>query len=645
MSAIAGIVHFDGEPVSRHDLERMGQALEPFGRDAERFAIGQGAGFVIRRSHITPEDRFDRQPLSGDRQGVYLFDGRLDNRPDLTRRLGMAEAGARLMADSELAWLAWRRWGRESLQHMIGVFSVAFWDAAARRLILARSAPFGNALFVHRNGTSLYFASAPQGLFALPHIPKQLNEAGLGDLLLQNTASTESLFRDIHMVFHAHWAEYHAGGGEIRRYWAPDPEQRLRFNREEEAWEAFGALFEEVVKSQLRSIHPVGIQMSGGLDSAAIAGQAASILATRGKVLLGYTRVPAPDTPLRPDGRTYNDERPWVEHIARFHPNLRPNFVHAGDEPVLAGQSAEFSSANGTYGVPATFTSGYQVLYRRAVADGVRVMFNGSMGNLTFSYDGVARLRTLQREWRWLSLVQELMALRRHRGKIQDVVREELLQTPGLNAIKRMRRAMRRREVERPTQLSVVKAEFAESSGALQRWTERRGDDSFIHTTLDSWQQRARPYSHPGKGMADFFQSRYGLDTRSPGADRRVVEFCLALPEDIFFRNGVERRLVRMGMPHLIPEAVRMNFTRGRQDVDWTFRMKKDAEAIDQRLNSLAADPLVNRILDVQAMMETWKAFEGIDWRQASEAQFMSTYYLMSAMTVGDFVRWFEQRN
>lgn len=645
MSAIAGIIHFDGQPVSRHDLERMGQALEPFGRDAQRFSLGQGAGFVVRRVHITPEDRFDRQPLAAGGQDVFLFDGRLDNRPELIRRLSLAEAVARLMADCELALLAWRQWGRESLSHMIGVFSLAFWDAAAKRLLLARSAPFGNALYVHRNGARLYFASAPHGLFALPEVPKELNEAGLGDLLLQNTASTEPLFRDIHMVFHAHWVEYRTDGSEIRRYWAPDPEHQLRFKREEEAWEAFGSLFEDVVKNQLRSIHPVGIQMSGGLDSAAIAGQAAAILARSGKILMGYTRVPAPDAPLRPDGLSYNDERPWVEEVARLHSNLRPNFIHAGDEPVFAGQSADFASAYSTYGVPPTFTSGYQVLYRRAAADGVRVIFNGSMGNLTFSYCGIARLRTLQREWRWIVLTEELLALRRNRGKIQDIVREELLQTPGFKALKRLRRALFRREVDAPTLLSVVKEEFARSSGALQRWTERRGDVALLHTTLDSWQQRARPYSYPGKGMADFFQSRNGLDARSPGADRRIVEFCLALPEDIFFKDGVERRLVRLGLAHLIPESVRMRFSRGRQDVDWMFRMRNDAIEIDRRLEVLASDPLVSRVLDVPAMKKIWGQSSSIDWRHASDAQFMSNYYLMSAMTVGSFVRWFEQSN
>ena len=645
MSAIAGIIHFDGEPVARQDLERMGQALEPFGRDAQRLALGQGAGFVVRSSHVTPEDRFDRQPLAMGDQDFFLFDGRLDNRPDLIRQLGLDDANSRVMADCAVASHAWGRWGRESLVHMIGVFSVAHWRVANRCLTLGRSAPFGRALCVHRKGSRLYFASAPHGLFALPQVPRVLNEAALGDILLGNSDSKETLYQDIHVVFHAHWAEYRVDGSESRRFWAPDPGRRVSFKREKDAWEAFGSLFEDVVRNQLRSIHPVGIQMSGGLDSAAVAGQVALILAGNGKVLQGYTRIPAPGTPLRPDGRTYNDERPWVEQIARMHPNLHPHFVHAGDEPLLAGQSAAFAAAYSTYGEPATFSSGYQVLYRRAAADGVRVMFNGSLGNLTFSFDGIARLRALQRHWRWITLYRELSGLRRFRGKVDDIVREELLQTPTLNALKRLRRILLGRKPAPLTQLLVVSQAFAAQSGALGRWEARRGDDPYQHTRLNGWEQRARPYRDGGQGMADFFQSRNGLDTRSPGADRRVVEFCLSLPDEIFFKDGVDRRLARLGLSHLIPEQIRMNITRGRQDVDWTFRMRKEAEAIKQRLLELADDPSVSRYLDIGAMQEIWRQFDSIDWRQASEVQFMTYYHLMGGLTVGSFVRWFEQRN
>ena len=644
MSAIAGIVHFDGAPVDRADLERMSQALQPFGRDGEWIASAGGAGFVARIAHLTPEDRLERQPATVAGQGQLVFDGRLDNRPELIRQLGLSEAEARLSCDSALAARAWERWGRDSLVRMVGVFSLAHWHAGERHLTLARAAPRGKPLYVHRQGQSLYFASAPHGLFALPQVPRALDESTLGDLLLRNTGAGESLYRGIALVQTAHWAEYRADGGDSRRYWAPDPEHRLHFKREEDAWEAFRPLFEDVVKSQLRSIAPVGIQMSGGLDSAAVAGQAARILAETGQTLRGYTRVPAPGTPLRPDGLFYNDERPRVEAIARMHPNLLPTFVEAGEEPVLAGLNQHFAASYGTFAISPTFVTGYDVLYRHAAADGVRVLLTGASGNLSFSYDGHARLRELLLSGCWLSLYRELRGLRRFRGHVRDLIKSELIESLVPQPLRHAVQRLRNRD-QAWSHYSAITETFAQRSGALGRTRDR--DNIKLHWQgLDSWARRASLFTRTGLGGADAIQAQYGIDKRDPTGDRRLIEFCLALPDNFYLQGGIERRLARLGLAHLIPESVRLDPTRGRQDVDWAYRMRRDVVAIGQALAELQADPAIAELLDLAAMQRQWSRFDAIDWRHAPLSEVIRyNQGLMGAVAVGRFVHWFEGRN
>lgn len=644
MSAIAGIIHFDGEPVARQDLERMSQALEPFGRDGARIVLGNGVGFVVRTALITPEDRLDRQPVVMAGQDRLLFDGRLDNRPDLIRKLGLSESEGRLLADSALAARAWERWERDCLIQLIGVFSLACWQVAKRQLILARSAPFGKPLCFHRNGPRLYFASAPHGLFALPCVPRALNEATLGDLLLGNSGAGETLFQSVETVQNAHWAVYRIDSAESHRYWTPDPGHHLHFKREEEAWEAFHPLFEEVVKSQLRAIHPVGVQMSGGLDSAAIAGQAARILASSGQILRGYTRVPAPGTLLRPDGMFYNDERSRVGQIARMHPNLHVQFVDAGDEPVLDGMALRFASGYGPPAAP-TFSSGYQVLYRRVAADGVRVLLTGASGNFTFTYDGIARLRELMLHGRWFTLCRELRELHRFRGGVRDLIKFELLDSMVPDSLRSPFQRLRNRGQTPWSHYSVAAQSFAHSSGAQDRMRERINLKLYWQR-LHSWGRRAWVFNRTGLGGADVLQAEHGLEMRDPSADRRLVEFCLALPDEIYLKNGIERRLARLGMANLIPEAVRLDPSRGRQDVDWAFRMRKDSAAITRALEELAGDPGVCKYLDIPAMQDMWRNFDSTDWRSAPLADVIRyTQGLMGGMAVGQFVRWFERRN
>lgn len=646
MSAIAGIIHFDGAPVARADLGRMSQALEPFGRDREFLATLPGAGFVCRLSHLTPEDRLERQPVMLSGQDRLLFAGRLDNRPELLERLGMSQSVGALLADGALAARAWERWGRECLTQLVGVFSLAHWQPGERCLTLARAAPCGGPLYVYRQGHSLWFAAAPQALFALPQVPRALNEQALGDLLLGNTGAGETLYQGIELVQNAHWAQFHPGGGATHRYWAPDPARRLPITRDEEAWEALTPLFADVVRSALRSCHPVGVQLSGGLDSGAIAGQAALILAESGRRLRGYTRVPAPGTPLRPDGLFYNDERPRVAALAAMHPNLDPAFVHAGEAPVLAGLREQFADSYLIAAISPTFTSGYEVLYRRAAADGVRVLLTGASGNLSFSYDGHARLRALLQAGRWLTLIRELQALHRfRRGNVRDLIQAELVDSLVPQGLRQWVQRRRNRGQAPWSHYSAAAPALAQGSGALGRMRAR--NNSKLHwQRLDSWGRRAALFTRSGLGGADAMQARHGLDLRSPGGDRRLVEFCLALPDACFLKDGIERRLVRLGLPHLIPESIRLDPTRGRQDVDWAWRMRQDAAAIGQALGELATDPELGQYLDLETMQARWQRFNQIDWRQAPLSEVIRYKQgLMGGLAVGQFVRWFEGRN
>lgn len=646
MSAIAGIVHFDGAPVPRQDLERMGQALEPFGRDGQRIVVGDGVGFVVRTTLMTPEDRMDRQPVSLGGKDTLLFDGRLDNRPDLIRLLGLSESEGRMLADSALAARAWGSWGRDSLVKMIGQFGLAYWSAADSRLILARSAPRGRQLYFCRQGARLYFASAPHGLFALPQVPRELNESAIGDLLLLNDSEGETLYRNIELVQSSRWAEFRIDASESRRYWNADPNRRFNFKREEEVWEAFQPLFEEVVESHLRSIHPIGVQMSGGLDSAAVAGQAAHILAKKGQLLHGYTRIPAPGTVLRPDGLTYSNERPKVELIAQMHPNLRTHFVHAGDEPVLDGMSSYFSSSYGSGPLSPTFLSGYDVLYRHAAGDGVRVLLTGAAGNGTFSYDGIPRLRALRRQGRWLNLYRELRALDRFLGHSHGIFKQQVFELTGINDVRNLLARLRGRLKEPLSPASLaIRESFAQRSGALERArTQKHGLKYW--GGLSGWDWRAQAFDGNGWFGADAKLAQYGLDSRDPTGDRRVVEFCLSLPDEVFLKDGIDRRLARLGLAHLIPTIVRMDPARGLQDVDWHFRLRSQATKITLVLDQLANDASLASYLDLAAMRTQWEKFETIDWRKAPLAEWIRYQRgLMGAMELGLFIRWFDHRN
>src|SRR5579859_2829773 len=179
MSALAGVWRLDGAPGAGAACARMLAALTPYGPDAgDQWADGDIA--LGRRLFRTlPEDRHDTGPVALGGGGWLVADARLDNRPDLERRLAIAPDRARMLADPALLALAWARWGEACLGGLVGDYAVAVWDARRGRLALARD-PFGHRpLNYHRARGLFAFASMPAGLHVLTEAPPAPDEARL----------------------------------------------------------------------------------------------------------------------------------------------------------------------------------------------------------------------------------------------------------------------------------------------------------------------------------------------------------------------------------------------------------------------------------------------------------------------------------
>ena len=205
MSAIFGLVAVHGDGLPGPALEAMRSALAGHGGDGgDTWALG-GAGLGQQLKLVTPEDRFERQPLvSQDGLRVLVSDGRIDNRPELSARAG-AHVAAQTGPDSAFILAAYERWGTDCGQHLIGSFCFAIWDAGRRRLLLARS-PFGaKPVFFHQAADFVAFATMPRALFALPGVPRRLCLESIADnLILVPLEPGASLFHDIRSLEPGH---------------------------------------------------------------------------------------------------------------------------------------------------------------------------------------------------------------------------------------------------------------------------------------------------------------------------------------------------------------------------------------------------------------------------------------------------------
>src|SRR5580704_11098294 len=138
MSGIAGLLRFDGRPVNRGELDRVANALRRYGPDRSDIVMRDTVALVHVLMRMTPEDRFDNQPLQGRSGALMTADLRLDNRDDVLAKIGIAPQEAVAWADSRVVLTAWEKLGDRVWPLLRGPFAAAIWEPQLHTLTLAR---------------------------------------------------------------------------------------------------------------------------------------------------------------------------------------------------------------------------------------------------------------------------------------------------------------------------------------------------------------------------------------------------------------------------------------------------------------------------------------------------------------------------
>ena len=294
MSGIVGLVHLDGAPIDRQLLGRMTSFLAFRGPDAVHTWIGGSVGLGHTLLRTTEESANEHQPLTLDQQAWIVADARIDARNELITKLAAkGRTVSPSVPDGELILHAYHLWGEECVDHLLGDFSFAIWDASRRRLFCARDHFGVKPFFYAHHGSAFHFSNTLRCLRLHPAVSDQLDDAALADFLLFgfNREFDATAFSAIRRLPPAHTLTVAPEGLRLRRYWALPAEDLLRYRNPVEYVDQFRGLFGAAVKDRLRT-SSVGVLMSGGLDSSSVAATAVKFLREKGGFdLRSYTTV------------------------------------------------------------------------------------------------------------------------------------------------------------------------------------------------------------------------------------------------------------------------------------------------------------------------------------------------------------------
>jgi asparagine synthase (glutamine-hydrolysing) len=269
MCGICGQYNFrDGAPVFRRDIERMAQSIAHRGPDDEGYYISGPLGLGFRRLSII-DLAGGHQPMSDAEESVWVvFNGEIYNFPELKQELESHGHIFRTRSDTEVIVHGYKRWGDDVLNHLNGMFGLAIWDIARKRLVLARD-PFGIKLIYYRlHDGCLYFGSEIRAVLAGVGERPAADPNSLNLFLRFRFApSPHTIFRGVCKLAPGSMLVCENGTSSVRHWYRYRPTPFVPPKSDEEVQENLLELYKQSMKRHLLSDVPVGLLLSGGVDS------------------------------------------------------------------------------------------------------------------------------------------------------------------------------------------------------------------------------------------------------------------------------------------------------------------------------------------------------------------------------------------
>ena len=555
MCGICGLAHLDGRPIDSALIEEMNDTLHHRGPDSGGTHIDRGVGIAARRLSIIDLETGD-QPLSNEDGSVTVVqNGEIYNFQELRERLRGSGHTFRTKGDTEVLAHLYEERGPRFAEDLRGMFAIAVWDARRRRLVLARDRFGIKPLYYRLTGSSLSFASELKALLVQPDFSREIDpDAVDAYLAFSFVPAPLSIFREARKLPPGHVLVWEADRGSevaIERYAKPRPAAagEVRGESEDVLAEELLERLRDSVRAHLIADVPVGVLLSGGIDSCTLAALASEVASPVRTFTIGF------------DERGF-DERSLARLVAERYGTdhhelvLRPDAVE-----LLPALSAAFdepfadSSAIPTYLV--------SELARRHV----KVALSGEGGDEFFGgynyYAGHGLARLLAPVAGLARPLVERLPASTGKASSFDWKAKRFVRSARLSTLERHyawksvftpeERASVVDPERRPSAdpLDLLRTHYAETANAADELSRVMGVDLNVFLVDDMLVKTDRA------SMA------HSLEARVPLLDPVVAELALALPTKLKVRGLAKKRLLRKAVEPLLPREILAGQKRG----------------------------------------------------------------------------------
>jgi asparagine synthase (glutamine-hydrolysing) len=593
MSAIGAIYHTNNKPISTDELKRFNVSMSHHGEDGHSEWIQGSCGLTQQITYLTQESLSETLPLVWNTHSLALVcNCRLFNRDELLQVLKVSAVG-----DATLIALAYLKWQLEFVHYIEGEFSIALWDGKEERLICISDHFNTRPLYFYHSNNLFAIASEIKALHQLPGVHRRpnLHKIAMSDRLRYQENATDTFFADIQLLPAAHFLVVDREKYTSQRYWQPTLGEPLSFSSENAFQEAFQDVFSRAIKSVTRSHRPIGLQLSGGLDSSAIAMIASREFAKQNQPLYCFSNVLSPSY----SGKA-KDEQTFIDYING------PSLVKVpvtdewrGPFDGLEGFTEQYYSNSQHYQ--------YRALNAAARERNIKIMLHGTLAEFTTSYAGWEYLIELFRQGNWSGLYHELGTYKALHGiSWAKMILSYVLKPQLPYFIKARLYTQSQRQL---LNSSLLNPQFIRQhlSHQQERFFNAQFMQMAIKPTYDTRNNACIELRnfllHASTLFSDFNEAPNStIYLSNPYFEKRLVDFCLNVPNHYRFKHGYPRSIIRQGLQGILPKAIQWRTSKGPFVPDYYDRYLRQIPYAKAVLSEVQRHPLVQEVINCKGL-------------------------------------------
>lgn len=533
MCGIAGIIKFNGQKIEKSEIDKILDTFTYRGPNDRGVFLDDNLGLGhLRLSIIDLSERGHQPMFSLDKKLVLVFNGEIYNYIELREELKKRGRDFISGTDSEVILNSYQEWGEECVKKFNGMWALAVWDKKKKKLFASRDR-FGVKPFHYMETDGKFvFASEIKGILAVLNQKPEMNSSFFYNFFDRHIPyeNQATLFKEIKILPPAHNLVVKDGRVELKRYWDIDTET-IRDNYDySDPKRTFRELLIDSIRLRMRSDVPVGVCLSGGVDSSVIAGVLTKILGLKVESFSSIYKE-----------KGYEEEEYIREAVSKFKTNAHYIYPNVDNfEEVVYNLIFHHDSP---IRMPGTYSQWHVM---KCASEKVVVTLDGQgadelIGGYNYFYP--AYLATLIKDFRLLKFFKTRREIRERLGIKYDRDVLKILAPSRLAGLGRKRR----------WQDKVLAKDFLAGVGQDFREVPKRFDDKLTQALFECLVATNLPML---LDFEDRISMAFSLEARVPFLDYRLVEYTFGLNYNWKINGYVNKYILREAFKDILPEKI-----------------------------------------------------------------------------------------